>query len=214
MYLIRLCRNLASKSFPRTRGDVPRAPWRVKRCTRLPPHARGCTCFPRHEPGPGRASPARAGMYRRRRPRSISGPGFPRTRGDVPPCSLPGRYPSSLPPHARGCTRKLDPRVVHVVASPARAGMYRFSEAWESLDAGFPRTRGDVPRGGNRHIAIYRLPPHARGCTRAIPTSWRRLSASPARAGMYLRWHYRDRPAGGFPRTRGDVPAARPGPGA
>ena len=111
--------------FPRTRGDGPRVMRRMLMIQGLPPHARGWTAAPpRCAPVRG-ASPARAGMDRRRTRRRARRNCFPRTRGDGPPSWTMTREETVLPPHARGWTRvtlaaNLGPR-----ASPARAGMDR-----------------------------------------------------------------------------------------
>ena len=194
MYLRGRGRGGSQGGFPRTRGDVPQWPILARSSLALPPHARGCT----------------AGAHRGDRALD----GFPRTRGDVP-----GRQPSRsiqsrLPPHARGCTAPTRNRAGGRLASPARAGMYRKAGRQQQGDAGFPRTRGDVPRTAAAAAALYRLPPHARGCTARRPHRPRTRRASPARAGMYLHGFDADRTEAGFPRTRGDVPdtdAAAPG---
>ena len=93
-----------------------------------------------------------------------------------------------------------------MVASPARAGMYRATTKPPRPTVRFPRTRGDVPDQPGAGKRRSRLPPHARGCT---PDSRRFATlarASPARAGMYLRRAWASDDALRFPRTRGDVP--------
>ena len=131
---------------------------------------------------------------------------FPRTRGDVPLSN--GRFPvdDRLPPHTRGCTVILLPDPVRNPASPAHAGMYPASWVVVRIEAGFPRTRGDVP-APPRHIwPAGPLPPHTRGCTPELFRGAVERAASPAHAGMYPapRRGARERPC--FPRTRGDVP--------
>ena len=152
------------------------------------------------------ASPARAGMYLLAKHCPILGPSFPRTRGDVPIITLLPMRTCQLPPHARGCTRRIGRGRRSQVASPARAGMYRRCESSAEARSSFPRTRGDVPGWRKPFGKCERLPPHARGCTLSSVTGHAPDNASPARAGMYrsIRHDRRIRPR--FPRTRGDVP--------
>ena len=145
MYLRRFVEAHLGAGFPRTRGDVPPPPSASKSSRTLPPHARGCTPTARPRSRPGRASPARAGMYPVRPVASKWTSGFPRTRGDVPPMGCPVPENTRLPPHARGCTRVRDLAGRRAVASPARAGMYPCSRTSALVQSGFPRTRGDVP---------------------------------------------------------------------
>ena len=131
---------------------------------------------------------------------------FPRTRGDVPPAKRNRPFVAGLPPHTRGCTFRADFRQSFEGASPAHAGMYPGLSIRAAIDAGFPRTRGDVPWFVYPCCDRRRLPPHTRGCTLQPGLQRRRRLASPAHAGMYrqlLRWLVCRLC---FPRTRGDVP--------
>ena len=178
-------RGLDRYGFPRTRGDVPQRHMAGLDRVLLPPHARGCTRRRRVSQGAVAASPARAGMYRR--PGYARGglASFPRTRGDVPSAVGSELTINSLPPHARGCTSRISLHLSFELASPARAGMYLDRDVLALQMAGFPRTRGDVPRHYALRPAPRELPPHARGCTPSRPTSGMPSPASPARAGMY-----------------------------
>ena len=175
----------ASGSFPRTRGDVPLTEKPCDSATLLPPHTRGCTGPALLRPPVQRASPAHAGMY----PTCYAGrrlsTGFPRTRGDVPPYSIRWKGWSRLPPHTRGCTPVRWPTQWLLRASPAHAGMYRSLSCAATVRDSFPRTRGDVPKGGPAIFGRLRLPPHTRGCTAAAGRPAPRAGASPAHAGMY-----------------------------
>ena len=208
-------------SFPRTRGDVPRAPTPQKRCLRFPPHTRGCTPVDITVENLCIVSPAHAGMYRSkgllawrwsRFPRTRDVPhlrnkdlwdkGFPRTRGDVP-IDVPGfSCLERFPPHTRGCTRFASSICSFVQVSPAHAGMYRWcTNAW-SLLAGFPRTRGDVPQLGFITSCTSVFPPHTRGCTVRQAIIDERSSVSPAHAGMYPTTTSTTPEPSGFPRIR------------
>ena len=193
--------------FPRTRGDVPPTLTASPHTFPLPPHARGCTPDDAWVDGGKRASPARAGMYRRRgSPRGLR-TSFPRTRGDVPARWRITRRPGKLPPHARGCTLPGFGLETRPVASPARAGMYPASAGPGTGSRGFPRTRGDVPSPRVIYATTRRLPPHARGCTRLRAFGAPVRLASPARAGMYPCNTGPPIVGRSFPRTRGDVPS-------
>ena len=178
-------------------------------CVKLPPHARGCTHLEAHVFYGVAASPARAGMYLR----AVVGPAtlqrFPRTRGDVPDRREGNQERRALPPHARGCTPAVRSRAGAGTASPARAGMYPGASSGSGPSVRFPRTRGDVPQRFRWVVSWKRLPPHARGCTRADADPRRGRDASPARAGMYPSRSISRRCSGRFPRTRGDVPSYR-----
>ena len=157
---------LARVSFPRTRGDVPHVALVDHGRAGLPPHARGCTLAALHADGIRVASPARAGMYLAPGARRTGHLRFPRTRGDVPDPRTRRETAARLPPHARGCTQGRQNRRHTGWASPARAGMYRFSSSPPTTEKSFPRTRGDVPVARGNRVLAAKLPPHARGCTR------------------------------------------------
>ena len=185
MYLMGLGRGSVKRGFPRTRGDVPGAHSGHKAASALPPHTRGCT-----RPAQGRAhrrwaSPAHAGMYRRRPGRRWSGTSFPRTRGDVPSRRRAAWRGWPLPPHTRGCTPEAEPETPETLASPAHAGMYPSTPCDSPFATRFPRTRGDVPRPSLRARPTMSLPPHTRGCTFRPLCAPAPADASPAHAGMY-----------------------------
>ena len=105
MYPRPCTRGIRRRGFPRTRGDVPIAANAANTATALPPHARGCTEWSRVTGITQKASPARAGMYRRWRSGRGGRGRFPRTRGDVPMFDFAAGDGGELPPHARGCTQ-------------------------------------------------------------------------------------------------------------
>ena len=196
------------RSFPRTRGDVPRFHLTRKPHHGLPPHTRGCTLNQRIEEHVRDASPAHAGMYLERGDVADLEMRFPRTRGDVPGPGTRSQILGWLPPHTRGCTRCRAASQPAWSASPAHAGMYPASVRPPRPASRFPRTRGDVPTKGQATSSVATLPPHTRGCTL---TPWPTHSpggASPAHAGMYPSMPTRRRVLSRFPRTRGDVPLA------
>ena len=92
----------ATRGFPRTRGDGPKAPRGRTPVARFSPHTRG---WSQSYKGHGQAYivfPAHAGMVPPLKEKPGSGSSFPRTRGDGPnPRNCPsGQYPFS--PHTRG----------------------------------------------------------------------------------------------------------------
>ena len=115
---------------------------------------------------------------------------------------------SMLPPHSRGCTWPAPPSAWMRNASPALAGMYLLALAALASFYSFPRTRGDVPAVDIADPTNAVLPPHSRGCTRALVSLSYPDNASPALAGMYRRNRALRIGGAGFPRTRGDVPCA------
>ena len=192
--------------FPRTRGDVPFVYSNTSSQDWLPPHTRGCTFSALPLRGGGNASPAHAGMYPQSGLVLQHLLGFPRTRGDVPFVYSNTSSQDWLPPHTRGCTFSALPLRGGGNASPAHAGMYPQSGLVLQHLLGFPRTRGDVPFVYSNTSSQDWLPPHTRGCTLLWGDRADGLVASPAHAGMYLCSAPRAGLAGGFPRTRGDVP--------
>ena len=207
MYLGQSGAGAGWRGFPRTRGDVPVARGGSRDTAGLPPHTRGCTLAEVEPTAAELASPAHAGMYLGGRPVIRRPTRFPRTRGDVPPCWPRATGPRLLPPHTRGCTRRVGPCWPGYGASPAHAGMYRSCTARSRSVGSFPRTRGDVPMIIEPEDYNIMLPPHTRGCTELGPRAQHALRASPAHAGMYLALASCPRRGPGFPRTRGDVPA-------
>ena len=218
-----------SRSFPRTRGDVPDLKRTLQQLGVFPPHTRGCTLDPT-TPGPGldvspahagmypsfcstwhlrysQVSPAHAGMYRGSCERTPPGSGcFPRTRGDVPGRRGSNKIGSWFPPHTRGCTGVISGESLPQSVSPAHAGMYPGYKRIGRTPRGFPRTRGDVPMNNQGILVNGTFPPHTRGCTPSGPGGGDSTGVSPAHAGMYRHWRGRTREHPGFPRTRGDVP--------
>ena len=195
-------------SFPRTRGDGPllHECWHAG-CL-FPPHARGWTLSVIDPTTSFTVSPARAGMDLQPSTRRTARDCFPRTRGDGPSPLRKQRSQLLFPPHARGWTpdpaRDHDGRGV----SPARAGMDLYGPVDRLCRARFPRTRGDGPFTKTIKRTPQPFPPHARGWTSVLRDVNRARVVSPARAGMDRGQHRPDSHRRGFPRTRGDGPAA------
>ena len=80
----------------------------------------------------------------------------------------------------------------------------------DSIEIGvsFPRVRGDVPFRYQVVIVVIVFSPRARGCSFGYLIDTRSHDVFPACAGMFL-WRIKGlRSRYGFPRVRGDVPAA------
>ncbi len=176
---------------PRTRGDLPDAPWAEKTHVQSSPHARGSSHRAGTLAGRTRVVPARAGIFLGfggpRRPARCR----PRTRGDLPPVHGGAQYVQRSSPHARGsspCGTRSEPE------SPSR-----------------PRTRGDLPDMGYMGAAPSGSSPHARGSSRRRrpPPTWRRVV--PACAGIFPRAPRPGRARASRPRTRGDLPGLHSG---
>ncbi len=148
---------------PRTRGDLPANGVRRSRSMRSSPHARGSSRRPRARRGRRTVVPARAGIFRRRRPPRSRPLRRPRTRGDLPSCirSIPRHGGSS--PHARGSSLRDWRGGIDAFVVPARAGIFLGMSRASSASRRRPRTRGDLP--GKRWSArdLLRSSLHARG---------------------------------------------------
>ena len=172
----------------------------------FPPQARGWTAPIQQFPNLPPVSPAGAGMD----PRSRSAPRrcgcFPRRRGDGPSASCAGGRTVSFPPQARGWTPDERHRQHGATVSPAGAGMDPSGSSATFSGSGFPRRRGDGPRGVPAPRRPARFPPQARGWTPAAAGRAVADAVSPAGAGMDRRRSRRRRGRGGFPRRRGDGP--------
>ncbi len=192
--------------FPRTRGDGPDAARGVLLPTALPPHTRGWTPLLRRVRPTPRASPAHAGMDLLDLLRPLVHGSFPRTRGDGPCVPRHINPPNALPPHTRGWTRGSRYSVAAWRASPAHAGMDRYTRLAARARVCFPRTRGDGPTSAGSIPKPSSLPPHTRGWTHEFHNGLIIGSASPAHAGMDRSSARSSTSSFRFPRTRGDGP--------
>ena len=91
---------------------------------------------------------------------------------------------------------------------PACAGMFRTRSKICVWLCGFPRVRGDVPRGTPLWGWRCRFSPRARGCSHTPASDQHTDSVFPACAGMFPSPHCVWVKTYCFPRVRGDVPAA------
>ena len=206
MHRPRLRGGWAAIGFPRRRGDAPTPRSDSLIQHQFPPQARGCT--PRRAAGVSadHVSPAGAGMHLCARLDNARNIRFPRRRGDAPVGVGPSESGYMFPPQARGCTPPRSQGIPAGGVSPAGAGMHLSITAEDIAAGGFPRRRGDAPDKSPVPPDAYAFPPQARGCTRQVARSARRVCVSPAGAGMHPGLQgtcsFRHR----FPRRRGDAP--------
>ena len=179
----------ATVGFPRTRGDGPAFNGIAIMNVVVSPHTRGWTPA-EDDAGVGvKGFPAHAGMDPYRPPWRADRYRFPRTRGDGP--------------------RDNQCRDKRRTGFPAHAGMDLRQVVRTGGDDGFPRTRGDGPR-----VLVSRTPhvgvsPHTRGWTHVGQIGRWASDGFPAHAGMDPRLNTMQAELHGFPRTRGDGPAAQ-----
>ena len=133
--------------FPRTRGDGPDMGVSHDYWPSVPPHPRGWSPLKEPHNGYERGSPAPAGMVPRASRAAWRPMRFPRTRGDGPEPLHPQRYAPAVPPHPRGWSQKRMAKGITIQGSPAPAGMVPKKRRHHGRRLGFPRTRGDGPRG-------------------------------------------------------------------
>ena len=169
---IQLRRGLPRSRFPRTRGDGPSKGTDQVGAPPFPPHARGWTCARLGIQRCERVSPARAGMDLPQGWRAAPVSSFPRTRGDGPHAWCDGRVHVPFPPHARGWTSDARSGQFSQNVSPARAGMDPSTRGLRSVQACFPRTRGDGPHPAPRAT-------EARSRVRFPRTRGRRIPVKP-----------------------------------
>ena len=158
---------LSPKRFPRIRGDVPQAKAAELLKLSFSPHTRGCSEHLRDARADALVFPAYAGMFRFPRCRCFRLWGFPRIRGDVPASFSAFVLSTTFSPHTRGCSSEgMNCRGARIVF-PAYAGMFRISAPSIRFDKGFPRIRGDVPKGTALTGSGNEFSPHTRGCSEA-----------------------------------------------
>ena len=132
--------------------------------------------------------------------------GFPRIRGDVPPCSYRNHHPAQFSPHTRGCSPVPSWWYGTKTVFPAYAGMFRNGIDRENHAHCFPRIRGDVPFYQPMQSPMPLFSPHTRGCSCKSRPMCSVSHVFPAYAGMFRTWYSSSRGSQCFPRIRGDVP--------
>ena len=148
------------------------------------PHTRGWTLPAESGTYARRGFPAHAGMDPRSSRSQAGARRFPRTRGDGPlPIGL--RYISStVSPHTRGWTHRVDFAGGRASGFPAHAGMDPCSCLSRTGSRGFPRTRGDGPDQVHLSIPGQTVSPHTRGWTLFLFLEEQVALGFPAHAGM------------------------------
>ena len=195
---------LASRWFPRTRGDGPRRLRQAGQQRQVSPHTRGWTRLPRPGITTLAGFPAHAGMDPWRLRPATSRTRFPRTRGDGPVAVRPFPPAQEVSPHTRGWTRPGRQHRGSRRGFPAHAGMDPVAMRLVAVTTGFPRTRGDGPSMSSACRWTSRVSPHTRGWTRRASRSRSSTMGFPAHAGMDPRaLRARSRIAAVSPHTRG-----------
>ena len=204
-------RNRSGCSFPRIRGDRPRARTQGMGEALFPPHTRGSTGETRpldtHPP----VSPAYAGIDPFGRMSSLICTRFPRIRGDRPVADRALADASRFPPHTRGSTVGVSAVGACALVSPAYAGIDRRRSTQSTSQRSFPRIRGDRPDPELFGIIYTMFPPHTRGSTGDPREGLTITHVSPAYAGIDPADAGQARPPYRFPRIRGDRPGAGAG---
>ena len=199
-------------SFPRIRGDVEVGKGWSEAITQFSPHTRGCSLDVARIHVGITVFPAYAGMF----PCLVTGGfvvfSFPRIRGDVPSQEGVRGWRVQFSPHTRGCSWWQHARHRAMVVFPAYAGMFRLSSWTVTFSAGFPRIRGDVPRGRMCSFWLKRFSPHTRGCSDAGKIGAHVTGVFPAYAGMFPSSAGAGAGSCCFLRIRGDVPYSGPHP--
>ena len=136
---------------------------------------------------------------------------FPRPRGDGPDKIDAAVWQQRVPPPTRGWPFIRGCRNQSLLGSPAHAGMALYPWMQEPVITWFPRPRGDGPGTEHRNFAHREVPPPTRGWPLLAGCRLRGPEGSPAHAGMAPARDRRDCGADGFPRPRGDGPAALTG---
>ena len=175
--------SLAFARFPRTGGDGPEAGLCCCSLLTFPPHRRGWTRWPMSASASRPVSPAQAGMDRGSDLYRLKAESFPRTGGDGPVPGRPVTGHAGFPPHRRGWTVGAGVFPVHLIVSPAQAGMDPDSDRTTHPEPGFPRTGGDGPTEHHNATGNGAFPPHRRGWTALVWYWIFRCEVSPHRRG-------------------------------
>ena len=133
---------------------------------------------------------------------------FPRPRGDGPcPCPLVDVTVGVSPP-TRGWTPDDQSRSPRRRGFPAHAGMDPLEDVRVIMVTGFPRPRGDGPHSNLTVAGTGMVSPPTRGWTHDTKSCRRSEIGFPAHAGMDPHTPSGPHQSEGFPRPRGDGPAA------
>ena len=165
MFRYRKRKKIFEGRFPRIRGDVPWALAPGQNSSWFSPHTRGCSWWLRCARPLGCVFPAYAGMFLYPPLKLLTQGGFPRIRGDVPGNPKPTSTTRRFSPHTRGCSRSQWRTKRGEVVFPAYAGMFLPPTRPGCAAPGFPRIRGDVPKGKIEGTPPLTFSPRMRGCS-------------------------------------------------
>ncbi len=192
--------------FPRPRGDGPPVGLGALDLFTVPPPTRGWSPGGVRRARPVYGSPAHAGMVPLTQSDYNYNQGFPRPRGDGPPCRHRPPLRHRVPPPTRGWSRHAAAMRRSAEGSPAHAGMVPVSLATAGDGHRFPRPRGDGPQFCPGHVIAIRVPPPTRGWSLGLQLPGYMAHGSPAHAGMVLPGRPPPPIPPWFPRPRGDGP--------
>ena len=128
-------------------------------------HQRGCSGQDDRGWGARQVFPAHAGMFPEVQFHGLGFFRFPHARGDVPAKITPGQNGFLFSLRTRGCSDVNGKGDSPLTVFPAHAGMFRQPLGQYRRGAGFPRTRGDVPRSSLPSRLFLRFSPRTRGCS-------------------------------------------------
>ena len=151
------------------------------------PRMRGCSFWLITPIWGSKVFPAYAGMFPAPPTNTAESPCFPRVCGDVPTRGFTEAARAAFSPHTRGCSEEdLEQAQCHLVF-PAYARMFPTWATTTGTWKGFPRIRGDVPRGNHPSRNGKNFSPHTRGCSGAGVGSRHTGVVFPAYAGIFQR---------------------------
>ena len=192
--------------FPRPRGDGPMAAAPRQPRDWVSPPTRGWTHTHLHHHRSSPGFPAHAGMDLYVGTRQDHRLRFPRPRGDGPCDRRDSCVSVVVSPPTRGWTSSRAARTASFRGFPAHAGMDRHAPHDGPTAVGFPRPRGDGPRGCLRRHRRAPVSPPTRGWTSHPIAGRSRCAGFPAHAGMDLVKRFGGTECEWFPRPRGDGP--------
>ena len=169
---------------PHTRGDHWRRGPRPSTSAGSPPHAWGSpSLFSQHFRS-YRFTPTRVGITVRSRPRPVSSPVHPHTRGDHCDRTVIGLEGHGSPPHARGSLFVQHLELGKFRYTPTRVGITRYCVTKVGDEPVHPHTRGDHAAHSVSSRLVCGSPPHAWGSPHRSCESLLARRFTPTRVGI------------------------------